>query len=432
MNNKNKDIEIRSDEVQEILGKTPSWLIRVGTVIVFIFVFVILFGSWFFKYPTVITSSVKIVTECPIAPVVAKNTGTISKLFVVDSQYVKKNQPLAITQNSANVKDVLELQERLPWLTKSIDNHVYSFDFSNSLQLGEVQSSFASFNKANQDYHLFVLLKRYQKEISATKSKIKLLKEKNGIVYSQFDLGKEKHILAKNEFKINEKLFNSEVISPSQFEKDKQSYIDSKNSVETIKASIVDNKILIDELYHQIETLNIEYYTEKKHLEDNIVEQFKNMESQIALWFDNYVLVSPIDGIVAFNNLWSSNQLAIKEHQIFSIIPKKTSKIIGRVTLSAKGAGRVKTGQYVNIKFDNYPYFDYGIVHAIVSSKTMVSLDGGYIVELNIPNGLVTNYNKKLPFNQQMTGTAEIMTDDVRLLERFFNPIKAFIKNNTQ
>jgi hypothetical protein len=37
-------------------------------------------------------------------------------------------------------------------------------------------------------------------------------------------------------------------------------------------------------------------------------------------------------------------------------------------------------------------------------------------------------YDKTLPFSQQMTGTAEIITDDLRLLERLLNPIRSVVK----
>ena len=52
-------------------------------------------------------------------------------------------------------------------------------------------------------------------------------------------------------------------------------------------------------------------------------------------------------------------------------------------------------------------------------------------LQVEFPNGLKTNYGKKLEFGQEMQGSAEIITDDIRLIERFFNPIKALLKKNT-
>jgi HlyD family secretion protein len=50
------------------------------------------------------------------------------------------------------------------------------------------------------------------------------------------------------------------------------------------------------------------------------------------------------------------------------------------------------------------------------------------MLEVEFPASLVTNYGKKLTFCQEMTGSAEIITEDLRLLDKFLNPIKAVIK----
>jgi HlyD family secretion protein len=51
-----------------------------------------------------------------------------------------------------------------------------------------------------------------------------------------------------------------------------------------------------------------------------------------------------------------------------------------------------------------------------------------YLLEVEFPNNLITNYGKELTFSQEMTGSAEIITEDLRLLDRFLNPIKAVLK----
>ena len=56
MNTNLKDIELRSEEVQEILTKVPNWMIRWGNTL-FLFLIVLLLAlSWLVKYPDIITS----------------------------------------------------------------------------------------------------------------------------------------------------------------------------------------------------------------------------------------------------------------------------------------------------------------------------------------------------------------------------------------
>ena len=63
-----------------------------------------------------------------------------------------------------------------------------------------------------------------------------------------------------------------------------------------------------------------------------------------------------------------------------------------------------------------------------ILSVLMVSPEDNYMVEIAFPDGLTTNYRKNLPVSYEMKATAEIVTDDVRLIERFFQPLKKILK----
>lgn len=47
-----------------------------------------------------------------------------------------------------------------------------------------------------------------------------------------------------------------------------------------------------------------------------------------------------------------------------------------------------------------------------------------FFIEIIFPKGLKTNYGKQLPATKQMTGTAEIVIKDKRLIERLLQPIE--------
>ena len=55
--------------------------------------------------------------------------------------------------------------------------------------------------------------------------------------------------------------------------------------------------------------------------------------------------------------------------------------------------------------------------------------DNGLFVALPITNKLITNYNISIDFQQNMPGTAEIITDQKSLLQRVMNPLKSIIKD---
>ena len=101
---------------------------------------------------------------------------------------------------------------------------------------------------------------------------------------------------------------------------------------------------------------------------------------------------------------------------------------IGRALLPIQRSGKVKAGQRVIVRFTNFPDQEFGIVNGRLSSVSLVPSEDNYMVEIAFPDGLTTNYRKNLPVSYEMKATAEIVTDDVRLIERFFQPLKKILK----
>ena len=86
-------------------------------------------------------------------------------------------------------------------------------------------------------------------------------------------------------------------------------------------------------------------------------------------------------------------------------------------------------GQRVNIRFDNFPYVEYGFLNGKVKNISLMPNNENYIVEVTLPQDMKTNNNIPLKFSQEMKGSAEIITEDLRLIQRFFNPIKSLMKH---
>lgn len=101
---------------------------------------------------------------------------------------------------------------------------------------------------------------------------------------------------------------------------------------------------------------------------------------------------------------------------------KDPALLTGNIQLKMNGAGKVKVGQQVNLKFVNYPYLEFGVVKGRVSKIAGVPVSDYYPVEVNLPGGLVTTFGKKLEFEQELKGTAEIVTEDQRLVNRILRP----------
>ena len=110
MERNENDIELRTSEIDAILGKSPNWIMRTGIGIICISVLILLVGSVFFYYPETISCSINITTNLPPSHLINKGGGLIEKMYVEKNNIVKKDQILAVIKNSANVDDVLWLK----------------------------------------------------------------------------------------------------------------------------------------------------------------------------------------------------------------------------------------------------------------------------------------------------------------------------------
>ena len=106
-------IELRHEDVQEILGTPPSWIIRWGTTVILVGICLLFFVGWIVKYPDIIRGQVQITTEVPPISVVARTTGYLSKLMVKENDTVRSGDLLVVLQSSAKYEDVLNLEKKL-------------------------------------------------------------------------------------------------------------------------------------------------------------------------------------------------------------------------------------------------------------------------------------------------------------------------------
>jgi hypothetical protein len=78
----------------------------------------------------------------------------------------------------------------------------------------------------------------------------------------------------------------------------------------------------------------------------------------------------------------------------------------------------VQPGQAVHIRLDNFPWQEFGQLKGVVKSISAIPEEGNYLVEVALPQGLRTTYNRQLEFRQEMQGQAHIVVEDLRLLQR--------------
>lgn len=425
--------DIRNEQIEEILGKAPGSVVRWGITVLFIFLALLLTGSFFFKYPENIISPVIITTINPPASMIARADGKITRLFVSDNSHVRKNDILAVIENPADYNRVLSVSSKLDSLNRMICEKNDSFlklQFDNDNQLGEIQTVYTAFLNAFNALQRFTEIGYYPKKTASVEEQIKMTRIYYNRLYEQKVLLEQDLKLSQKQYQRDSMLLNKQVIADADIEKSGSALLQKKHSFEGARTNLASTMIQISELEQQKLDLNLQSEEQQKQLNSLLMQAYNNLKGEITVWQQKYLLIAPIEGKITFTKYWSLNQNVQTGETVLTIVPGEKSELIGRVSLQIEGSGKVKPGQHVNIKFSNFPYMEFGIVKGVVKSISLVPDDKAYTVEITLPDELNTNYGRTLAFSQGMTGTAEIITDDLSLFERLVNPLRSlFLKH---
>ena len=433
MPDKEKDIELRTEEVQEILGRPPRWLVRWGITMVFAVIAGLFIGSYFFKYPEIIRAPIVVTTENLPANVVAKTAGRVDSLFVVERQAVQKGQLLAVIENTAGLQDMLWLMQRLDSLLPVMNTAVFpEVQWPSNLELGVVQGSYSSLLKAWADYAYFLRTDYHRKKTQVIEKQIAVQQRMQAQSRLQLSLMRSQLDVANKLFSTDSLLFTKGVIAALDYEKAKNARLQSMREYENAKTGLETQQMGILQLEQTTFDLEQQRMEQQSQLQLAVRTACDQLQAQVKSWEQQCLLRSPVNGIVTFTKYWQSNQNIQTGETLLTVVPAGTRQITGKIYLPPQGAGKVKVGQTVNVKLDNFPYMEYGMIRVQVKNIALVPIISGeerrYVLEVDFPDDLQTNYGKTLPFSQEMQGLAEIVTDDLRLIDRFLQPIKALLR----
>jgi len=425
----NDTFELRSEEVQDILTKVPHWMIRWGTVLIFAIIIMLFFVSWFVKYPDTVKTEIVITTNIPPEKIVSKSSGRIEAILVKDKTEVDKNSTLAIIENTANYKDVFLLKKIVDSYDISSSTKEFPFDLLQNKQLGEIESAFAVFQKDYQAQELNKDLHPYQVESRAQQSEKIQITQRIEILQQQKTINEHELELQKNEVARFETLFNKGIISAQEMEAKKLSFLQAQKNYRSLLSSISQLRSSLIDNTKSSQNSQINSTREEVNLGRNVSQSFYQLKKVIRDWELAYALKSSISGKVTFLQVWNENQTINIGDNVFSIIPDAKNSFIGKVKAPALNSGKIQVGQRVNIRLANYPDREFGVLKGEIKNISLVpDKDGNLLIDVALPNGLKTSYNKQITFQQEMKGSAEIVTEDLRLIERILYQFKSIFE----
>ncbi len=377
------------------------------------------------KYPDFVTAKVIVSTEQPTERIVARFSGALDDIYISNGDTVRVGQKLAVIRNTANINDVYYLKSIVDTLSIRSENLEFPLDTVSKLELGDIESAYIGFEKNYVDLQLMEDLNPYLNELDGTRQSLVEIKSRLKNQIDQRRLLEQEYALEQMDFDRHQQLYEKGVISQQEYESKKLELLQMDKNISAMAISISQLREAIASTDQNLKTTKINEQEDDMRLLRNLSQSLNTLKMAIRQWEHNYVLMSSTEGIVGFHEFWGENQFINAGEMVFSILPTDTSVLVGKLVLPSQNAGKVVPGQKVLVKLDNFPYQQYGmLVGQVENISVSPDNEGNYFVYISLPEGTSTSYNQTLPFEQELLGNAEIITENLSVAERLFYKFK--------
>lgn len=424
MKNEN-NIEVLNEEIQEILGTPPGWILRFGTLIFLIVIVILIWLSYWIQYPDVVVSEIIVSFNDPPSKLISTKSGYLNKLHVVHNQKVKKGQLLISYNSEANYQDVLSLYEKLLQVKQTNQSSILSLSFSENYSIGELQKYLFQFLDKQNQYSLRV---KGISEVTNKSDKQKQISSlENGIEYST-NLRDNLAVQIENtqiQLKNEEAMVKMDKLSQSELNKTRDKLTVLSSNLNATEAEMKDKQFKISNLKSDLVNLSVSSEKGREVALSEMNAAFVQFKSNVTQWISSHLIISPTVGTVQVTNKFlKSGQYVNKYEPLLIIIPPQSNKMKGIMNVPFNESGNIKRNQLVLVRLNSYPSSKYGIIEGKVASSSSIALeeDEKLIspVTIYFENGLVTTTGYKVSTKKELSGMARIITQNKRFIQRLF------------
>lgn len=421
---------------------------KYGTLITSAILILIGVMTWFIKYPETVSTQSKLTGTNAPKPIIPKQNLRLIHLFKTNNQEVQIGEVIGILETTADYNEILEFENLLNEIEQNIgkDGQLTSLrasplSVSNKTdtqlrvstkalmqktfhQLGELQSDYQALIQAYIPYRDYVLGDYASKKKSLLHKDLSIAHQSRNVLNEQKHLQEKDLGLSQTTIDKNKKLLDEKLISEQEYRELTSQYIVKQMSEPQIKSSYINNESQINNINKELVEIDNQILTQKSLFSQAILQT----KSKIEAWKQLYLLTATASGKLVFTSFLQENQNLDAGKVIAHIVPAK-SDIYLETLVPQSNFGKVTTEQKVILKFDAYPWQEFGAVVGKIEYISPVPVDSGYyLAKVILPENLKTNYKKEIPFIEGLVAQSEIVTKDLRLAESLYYDLVKTIK----
>lgn len=416
-------IELKSEAMNTLLSSPPSRIVRSGSSVFLAVLILVVFLSWFIRYPDEVSGEVIVTTSK--APIELSNQSYVQlrSLHVVENQDVNSGDVIAqfdIHVKSGDIVRANSYLNRLEAFEEKFPNQIPVLD--TSLQLGTFQEQWTilltKVTEWNSDHSENISRER----TASIRREIGFREQLHVISARKIKLSEGEYELIREQLAGSERLAVQNAISKQTLVQDKRVYSQVLQSVQAQKEQLVQNSIALNNLRKELSLVEHDEHLKTLQKSSEIQVLITALRNGFQTWEKDGVWIAPCSGKILFNKVLQVNRFYKAEEASIVLVPKG-SGYAALATISSNGAGKVKVGQKTLLELADFPKTEFGMLEGKVAAITQMDKAGKYEVKISLPKQLKTTYHKQIPFKAQLKGKVKIITKDKRLLERFFEQL---------
>jgi multidrug resistance efflux pump len=420
-------LNTQSEEIQEVIGKEPSFVIRWGIFSVFCLIVLSIVLAFIIEYNETIISNISFVSKKQPVKVIALSDGKIKELFVSEGSVLKEGELIAYLETIASAPQVFKLrgilEKQLQYIINNDFTKLQNFEYGEFSKLGELQTSFQTFMAAFIPLKFFALDSIYVKKKSSINQQLASLSVAQIIIEEQKNVYKGDYAISVSDFEARKTLYNDKVIPLLEFQQEKSKLLlkelpllNSNNSLVSIDRDIGVKKYELVDLDQQLNNYKV-----------NFLNATNTLLEAIKQWDKQFVFRASVSGVVSMPTLlYKNKQVKVNDEIVF--VHQPNSSFYGESRLSQQNFGKIQLGQKVFVKVDGYPFQEFGKLNgSVYFIAKNADANNQYYVAINFLDSLNTDKHIKLNVQNGMTGTIEIVTKRTKLINKFIYSIVELI-----
>lgn len=421
-----------SISAQEIMGRAPNWLLRSGMTVIAGVTVLLLVLATIVHYPDTIPGRITVTGTNPPVAIVARQSGHLDQLLVREKQEVSKGTLLGVIRSAVDSSQAFKVKEILQQLQPMMLTPDAKIDIQlpQNPALGPMQAPYAEFAAAWVSHSQSLADTYAEKTVAVLRQQLDRKRLQIDQMKGQVQSSEREKEIARTRYERLKELQRRDSISLAELQESERAMLEQDRQQSTVRGAHMEAEIAAGDYEKQIETLLYTRHQSLRQSHQALTDSAQKLLAAINVWESEYVLRSPVDGTVGFYDFWSGEQFVTAGKEVFIIAPK-ISPLIGRVPVQALGAGKIRPGQIVRIRFDDFPYKEFGIATGEVENVSLVAQKGAHLISVKLQSPLTTNYGRQLPFKQEMMGDASVIIEERSLLGRIFSEVRdAFVNRS--